>query len=66
MRVAIPQVRGEVESYASALKRGTRSQRALKLAVAEMYAQGVSSQYMAMEHLVFDRAARTDPDPQYM
>lgn len=38
----------------------------LKLALAEMYAQGVFSQYMAMENSVFDRAARTDPDPRYM
>jgi hypothetical protein len=39
MRMEIPQVRGEVEFYASALELGTRSQRALKLALAETYAQ---------------------------
>ena len=40
----IPQVRGEgVEFYPSALERGLRSERALKLAVAEMYVQGVST-----------------------
>jgi transposase-like protein len=39
----IPQVRGEVEFYPSALERGVRSERALKLAVAEMYVQGVST-----------------------
>jgi putative transposase len=43
MRVAIPQVRGEVEFCPSALERGVRSERALKLAVAEMYVQGVST-----------------------
>lgn len=40
---AVPQVRGEVEFYPSALERGVRSERALKLAVAEMYVQGVST-----------------------
>ena len=40
----IPQVRGEgVEFYPSALERGLRSERALKLALAEMYVQGVST-----------------------
>ena len=43
MQVAIPQVRGEVEFYPSALERGVRSERALKLALAEMYVQGVST-----------------------
>lgn len=43
MQVAIPQVRGEIEFYPSALERGVRSERALKLAVAEMYVQGVST-----------------------
>jgi len=43
MQVAIPQVRGEVEFYPSALEGGVRSERALKLAVAEMYVQGVST-----------------------
>jgi len=43
MQVAIPQVRGEVEFYPSALERGVRSERAVKLAVAEMYVQGVST-----------------------
>ena len=43
LQVAIPQVRGEVEFYPSALERGARSERALKLAVAEMYVQGVST-----------------------
>ena len=40
----IPQVRGDqVEFYPTALERGLRSERALKLAVAEMYVQGVST-----------------------
>ena len=40
----IPQVRGNgVEFYPSALERGLRSERALKLAIAEMYVQGVST-----------------------
>lgn len=41
--LAIPQVRGDVDFYPSSLKRGIRSERALKLAVAEMYVQGVST-----------------------
>jgi len=43
MELRIPQVRGEVEFYPSALERGVRSERALKCAVAEMYVQGVST-----------------------
>jgi putative transposase len=42
MELAVPQTRG-VPFYPSALERGTRSERALKLAVAEMYLQGVST-----------------------
>ena len=42
MELAVPQTRG-VEFYPSALERGTRSERALALAVAEMYLQGVST-----------------------
>ena len=38
----VPQVRSS-EFYPSALERGTRSERALKLALAEMYVQGVST-----------------------
>ncbi len=36
----VPQVRGEMEFYPRALERGVRSERALKLAIAEMYVQG--------------------------
>ena len=38
----VPQTRG-VEFYPSALEKGVRSERALKLAIAEMYVQGVST-----------------------
>ena len=42
--LAVPQVRGEdVEFYPSALDKGIRSERALKVALAEMYVQGVST-----------------------
>ena len=43
MTVAIPQVRGDVDFYPSALERGRRSERALTLAIAQMYVQGVST-----------------------
>ena len=44
LTVQIPQVRGDdVEFYPSVLERGVRSERALKLAIAEMYVQGVST-----------------------
>lgn len=39
----VPQVRGDLEFYPSALEKGLRSERALKLAIAEMYLQGVST-----------------------
>ena len=42
MTVQVPQARG-VDFYPSALEKGVRSERALKLAVAEMYVQGVST-----------------------
>jgi putative transposase len=42
LELAVPQTRG-IEFYPSALERGPRSERALKLAVAEMYLQGVST-----------------------
>src|SRR6201995_1581287 len=38
----VPQVRSS-DFYPSALERGTRSERAVKLALAEMYVQGVST-----------------------
>jgi transposase-like protein len=42
----VPQTRG-TDFYPSALERGERSERALKLAVAEMYVQGVSTRKVA-------------------
>ncbi len=44
--VAVPQVR-EGGFYPQSLERGTRSERALKLALAEMYVQGVSTRRVA-------------------
>lgn len=46
LELQIPQARG-VEFYPSALDRGERSERALKLAVAQMYVQGVSTRKVA-------------------
>ncbi len=46
LTVAVPQARG-VEFYPSALEKGVRSERAPKLAVAEMYVQGVSTRKVA-------------------
>jgi len=46
LQLRVPQTRG-VEFYPSALERGERSERALKLAVAEMYVQGVSTRKVA-------------------
>jgi transposase-like protein len=43
MTVAVPQVRGGIGFYPSALERGRRSERALTLAIAQMYVQGVST-----------------------
>jgi putative transposase len=43
LRVDVPQVRGDVDFYPSALERGCRSERALKLAIAEMYVKGIST-----------------------
>jgi transposase-like protein len=40
---SVPQVRGETDFYPSALQKGLRSEQALKLAMAEMYVQGVST-----------------------
>ena len=41
--VQVPQVRGDVEFYPSALTKGPQTERALMLAVAEMYINGVST-----------------------
>jgi putative transposase len=46
LQLEVPQARG-VEFYPTVLERGERSERALKLAVAEMYVQGVSTRKVA-------------------
>lgn len=43
----VPQVRPGLEFYPSALEKGVRSEQALKLALAEMYVQGVSTRKVA-------------------
>lgn len=43
LSLQVPQVRGDVEFYPSALEKGERSERALKLAMAEMYVKGVTT-----------------------
>lgn len=43
IELAIPQVRGGVDFYPSALEKGLRSEQALNLTIAEMYIQGVST-----------------------
>jgi len=42
LQLAVPQVRG-AKFYPRALERGSRSEKALRLALAEMYVQGVST-----------------------
>ena len=46
LRIQIPQVRG-LSFYPRCLEKGERSERAFKLAVAEMYIQGVSTRKVA-------------------
>lgn len=46
LQLQVPQTRG-VEFYPTVLERGERSERALKLAVTEMYVQGVSTRKVA-------------------
>jgi putative transposase len=43
LQLRVPQVRGGVDFYPSALEKGVRSEQALMLALAEMYVQGVST-----------------------
>ncbi len=43
MTVEVPQVRGEIEFYPSSLEKGCRSERALMVAIAEMYVKGIST-----------------------
>lgn len=46
LELQVPQTRG-IAFYPSALEKGERSERALKLALAEMYVQGVSTRKVA-------------------
>ena len=46
LQLQVPQTR-ETDFYPSALEKGIRSERALKVAIAEMYVQGVSTRKMA-------------------
>jgi putative transposase len=39
----VPQVRGDIQFFPSALEKGLRSERALKAAMAEMYVKGIST-----------------------
>jgi putative transposase len=43
MTFQVPQVRGDIDFYPSALERGLRSERALKLVLAETYVKGIST-----------------------
>jgi transposase-like protein len=43
LELKIPQVRGDVEFYPSSLEKGIRSEKALKVVLAEMYINGVST-----------------------
>jgi putative transposase len=43
LNLKVPQVRGDVQYYPQSLTKGCRSERALNLAIAEMYVQGVST-----------------------
>lgn len=43
LELQVPQVRGDISFYPSAIERGVRSERALKIAVADMYLNGVST-----------------------
>ena len=42
LKIQIPQARG-ISFYPKSLEKGERSEKALKLAIAEMYVQGVST-----------------------
>ena len=43
LALSVPQVRGDIKFYPQSLEKGIRSERALKVALAEMYIQGVST-----------------------
>jgi transposase-like protein len=65
IELRVPQVRGPVDGerfYPKALERGVRSERALRLAVAEMYVQGVSTRKVSkvVEELCGHEVTSTD------
>jgi len=43
LKFSVPQVRGDIEFYPTALEKGIRSEKAMKIAMAEMYINGVST-----------------------
>lgn len=43
LKLSIPQVRGDISFYPTALERGLRRERALLVAMAELYIKGVST-----------------------
>ena len=53
LRLAVPQVRG-AKFYPRVLERGSRSEKVLRLALAEMYVQGVSTSKVTKMSLVND------------
>ena len=57
LELHVPQTR-DSEFYPSALERGERSERAFKLAIAEMYVQGVSTRKVAKAIGVNDSTCR--------
>jgi putative transposase len=62
LNLQVPQVRGSVEFYPSALEKGERSERALKLAMAEMYVKGVTTRKVSavLERLCGLKFSSTD------
>src|SRR5207253_2654672 len=65
LQLAVPQVRG-TKFYPRALERGSRSEKALRLALAEMYVQGVSTSKVTKitEELCGCEMSSSDVDPQ--
>lgn len=65
LELSVPQVRG-AKFYPQALERGSRSEKALRLALAEMYVQGVSTAKVTRitEELCGCEISSSDVDPQ--
>lgn len=61
----VPQVRGETAFYPSALEKGLRSEQALKLAMAEMYVQGVSTRKVSAKLRCLEGRAAKGPPANY-